>query len=534
MNKKRIICLLTPLLLLSCGGNIISENVSNANSSTSLEISEEVSQSELSSEYKSEELSSNKESSSDKNEDVSLEVSSNKSEELSEEKISEILSASSEINIVTKKTIYVSPNGNDSNSGSESSPYLTLKKAVSQANAGTTIYLESGVYPCSERIELTNSGTEKEPITITAKNVGETVELNFKEQPYGHNSSNYVGIYLKGNYWNIIGLSICHAGDNGIKVEGSHNYIGRCITHHNGDTGIQLGFGHYDDNPNGELCSYNIVENCDSYLNYDFDNHGDADGFACKMHNGKENYFIGCRAWRNCDDAWDLYETDWSVYMINCWAWESANKEDFAQDEYFSDATYLATKGSIKAISKPKAAGNGNGIKLGGNGSGGSSKGTHYAYNCISFGNDITSSVKGFDENSHGDGVVMRNCLAWDNGYNYMFEKGGKKTTFDSCLSFYTGTTGNSYNKPNRLVGECGGSGSTLINNNFKLDDGDLVMNLTITSDDFVSISEEDALAPREKDGRLPNNGFGKLKTTSEAYKKQMGIQFGEFAIKYN
>ena len=532
--KKRIFSLLTPLLLISCaGGSVISEELSSNSSFASQEMSEEISSysseeeiesSDVSFDSKSEEnLSSEEIKSSDKSEDV----------ELSEEKISSILSSSSEVNIVTKKVIYVSPNGNDNNPGSEDSPYLSLSKAVSQATKGTTIYLENGVYPCSERINLTQSGTEDEPITITAKNVGEKVELNFTNQPYGHNNSSYVGVYLKGNYWNLIGLTIAHAGDNGIKVEGSHNYIGRCITHHNGDTGIQLGFGHHDDNLNGELCSYNIIENCDSYLNYDFDNHGDADGFACKMHNGKENYFIGCRAWRNCDDAWDLYETDWSVYLINCWAWESGNKSDFANDEFFSDATYLAAKSGVKTISKPKDAGNGNGIKLGGNGAGGSSKGTHYVYNCISFGSDITSSVKGFDENSHGDGVVMRNCLAWDNGYNYMFENGGKKTTFDSCLSFYTGTTGNSYNKPNRLVGECGGSGSTLTNNNFKLDDGDLVMNLTITADDFESIKESDALAPREEDGRLPNNGFGKLKTTSEAYKKQMGIQFGEFAINY-
>ncbi len=412
--------------------------------------------------------------------------------------------------------IYLSPQGNDSNQGTISSPLYSLSVAVSRAKAGTTIFMLPGTYSYNARINLTASGTENEPITIQAKDWGEVV-LDFTNQKYGRNDSAYVGLYLSGNYWKIQGITICHAGDNGIKVEGSYNYIGRCITHHCGDTGIQLGFGHTTSNPNGLMCAYNTIENCDSYLNYDFDNHGDADGFACKMHNGKGNVFRGCRAWRNCDDAWDLYETDWSVVLEDCWAWESGNKTDFSNDQYFSDPNYLSKKG----VSKPSAAGNGNGIKLGGNGSGGSSKGTHYAINCVAFGSDITGSVKGFDENSHGDGVVLRNCVAWDNGYNYMFENGGAKTEFTGCVSFYTGK---GTQKPNRLVGEVGGK-PTMTNNNFFLDGGDLVMNKTVTADDFITIAEEDAKAPRQSDGSLPNNGFAKFKSTSQYYGSGMGLK---------
>lgn len=534
MRIKKLIYLIAPLLLISCGtgGNNSegSSTINSVNSESSVYVSEEVTKpSENQTSDSNISVRSEETGSSDTLVKSEENLVSSETPELSEEKFSQVVSSiNSNVNIVTNKTLYVSPNGNDSNAGSEGSPLKTLAKAVSLASAGTTIYLEDGKYPCSERINLTSSGTESEPITITARNIGK-VELDFTDQPYGHNNSTYVGIYLKGNYWNIIGITIAHAGDNGIKVEGSHNYIGRCVTHHCGDTGIQLGFGHNDDNPNGELCAYNTIENCDSYLNYDFDNHGDADGFACKMHNGKENYFIGCRAWRNCDDAWDLYETDWSVYIINCWAWESGNKSDFINDEFYSNADYLSKKSAVKKVSKPSSAGNGNGIKLGGNGTGGNSKGIHYVYNSISFGSDITGSVKGFDENSHQGGVVMKNCVAWDNGYNYMFEEGGSKTEFNSCISFYTG---NGLNKPNRLVGECG-SGSTFTNNNFKYDGGDLVMNLTVTAEDFESILESDALAPREADGKLPNNGFGRLKTSSSAYEKQMGIQFGDYAIKY-
>ncbi len=424
--------------------------------------------------------------------------------------------------------VWVSPTGSDSNSGSQSSPLQTLYAAVSQITPGYTIHMMKGTYPMSSRLELTKSGTESAPITIQAENWDEVV-LDYSKQPYGHNSSTYVGIYLKGNWWKIQGLTICHAGDNGIKVEGSHNYIGRCVLHHNGDTGIQLGFGHdfsaqgYGSSNNGEYCAYNLIENCDSYLNYDFDNWGDADGFACKMHNGKGNVFKGCRAWSNCDDAWDLYETDYSVVLIDCWAWRTAVLADFKNDPYFSNAQYIAQKSAVKAIKVPSGVGNGNGIKFGGNGTGGSSKGVHYGINCVAFNCDKSSSTKGFDENNHKDSVVLENCVAWDNGYNYMFEQGGSQTKFTNCISFYSETRGTSYNKNSRLAGELGSGGGQVINCSFTYDGGDLSQTTKFTPADFVSIKEEDAKAARNSDGSLPRNGFAQLKPSSAYYNSGMG-----------
>ena len=130
--------------------------------------------------------------------------------------------------------------------------------------------------------------------------------LDFTNQPYASNNRGVL-ITTNGNYWRIKGLEIARAGDNGIKLEGSYNIIERCVFHHCGDTGLQIGFGHYDDNP-GDLAAYNEIINCDSYLNFDFDDMGsDADGFACKMHPGLGNVFRGCRSWRNSDDGWDLF-----------------------------------------------------------------------------------------------------------------------------------------------------------------------------------------------------------------------------------
>ncbi len=47
------------------------------------------------------------------------------------------------------------------------------------------------------------------------------------------------------------------------------------------------------------------------------------------IYNGIGNRFIRCRAWRNSDDAWDLYETDYDVVLAECWAWESGKAEDY-------------------------------------------------------------------------------------------------------------------------------------------------------------------------------------------------------------
>jgi len=398
--------------------------------------------------------------------------------------------------------IYVSPSGNDLNDGSLANPIYSLSVAVEWAVPGSTIYMRGGTFNYSAMVTLAQSGTASENIRIEAYN-GEKPVLNYSTQPYA--SANRA-ILMTGNYWYLKGLEICYAGDNGIKLEGNYNTIELCVFHHNGDSGIQLGFGHNfsDSHPgisenDGSYCAYNTIINCDSYLNFDFDNMGsDADGFACKMHNGKGNKFIGCRAWRNSDDGWDLYETDYAVEIINCWVWHSGDRTDF-------DAIYLAKMG--KSMSSFQ--GNGNGFKLGGNGTGGSSVGTHIVKNCIAF--DIRfGSKKGFDQNSHKGGVVLHNCTSYGNSYNYMFEdnpSSGCTNEFKNCISA-------------ACVGSLAyefSSSAVLVNNSW---------NLSVTADaaDFVSMAEDLAKAPRQANDSLPNNDFAKLVAGSDLIDKGVNV----------
>ncbi len=410
------------------------------------------------------------------------------------------------------KTYYISPSGNDeTGDGSEAKPWYNIAVAYDAVQPGEEIICKGGTYKISKygtdgklTVRMNKIGTAGKPIIIRCAD-GEKPVFDFEQQLLDCNKQTSKvgdrGIFLGGDYHIIFGIHIMHAADNAIKLEGNHNRIERCEFSYNLDSGIQLGFGHKfeDSHPgisknDGSYCCYNDIIDCDSHHNCDCDaNYGsDADGFACKMHNGKGNRFIRCRAWRNSDDAWDLYETDFPVILAQCWAWESGNAEDH---QWVKE--YLTTSASFS--------GNGNGIKLGGNGTGGSSVGVHYAYDCIAFGCDKSGSTKGFDCNSHKDGHVLIGCLGFDNGYDFMFESGGSTTkTFyynNVCLGGQEICVGtDDYNALNSEPSKNGWTNH---------------LTTGVSKDDYLSLDEDDALMPRSYDGSYPRK-FGRLASDSK------------------
>ncbi len=141
---------------------------------------------------------------------------------------------------------------------------------------------------------------------------------------------------------------------------------------------------------------------------------------------------------------------------------------------------------------------------MGGNGSGGSSKGIHEAWRCVAFNNNKTGSVKGFDENHHKGGVKIVNCQAFGNGYDFMFEEAGASNSF-----FYN----------NVCFGkiEIGGGGGTNNNNAMNSTSTKAWTNNIVrgfSENDYVSLTEDDAKAPRAADGSLPTR-FARLKAGS-------------------
>jgi len=406
------------------------------------------------------------------------------------------------------REIYVAPDADETSAnGTVEHPYPNIQTAINKAQPGTQIICRGGTYKPAKNsdgkytVRMRASGTEENPIVIRCYD-GERPVFDFEEQLREQMVGDR-GFRLTGDHWWLFGLHIMHAADNGLKVEGSHNRIERCEFSYNLDTGLQLGFGHnFSDyvtgvsQNDGTYCSYNDVIDCDSHHNCDYDtNYGsDADGFACKMHNGRGNRFIRCRAWHNSDDAWDCFETDFSVVLVECWAWESGKPED-----------HLWVKDYIQKTSSMSFSGNGNGIKLGGNGTGGSSKGIHYAFNCIAFGNNRSSSVKGFDCNNHKDGHVLVGCLGFDNSYDYMFESGGSNANTlyynNVCLGKQEIAVG--YDDYNALAVPMSKNGWT----------NHLVTG--VSRADYLSLDEEEALKPRDIYGGLPRR-FGRLAADSK------------------
>lgn len=412
-----------------------------------------------------------------------------------------------------KQTYYISPEGNDATGdGSEANPWYNIAVAYAAATAGDHIVCKGGTYKISKYgsdgklvVRMNKKNTADQPIVIRCAD-GEKPVFDFEQMLLDFNGDrskvkgDMRGIMLTGDYHIIFGIHIKHAGDNGMKVEGSHNRIERCEFSYNLDTGLQLGFGHhfsdtgFGSSNDGSYCSYNDIIDCDSHHNCDYDaNYGsDADGFACKMHNGIGNRFIRCRAWHNSDDAWDLYETDFDVILAECWAWESGKSDDHKWVlDYF---TY-----------QQGFSGNGNGIKLGGNGEGGNSQGIHYAFNCIAFGCNSSSSVKGFDCNSHHGGHVLVGCLAFNNSYDYMFESSGSdantKYYNNVCLGKQEICVG--YDDYNALASPMSKQGWT----------NHLVTG--VSYDNYISLDESEALLSRDIYGGMPRR-FARLTADPE------------------
>lgn len=403
---------------------------------------------------------------------------------------------------IMAQTLYVSPEGMETNEGNQPEKPTTLTAAIKQLAPGSTLILHGGHYLLAERIDLEKNATAEQPIKIEAykgeKPVLDAINLI-------KNSSSQA-IRITGNYYMLKGIEIENAYVQGVLIQGSHNTFEQCVSHHNGGPGFGITLGHGDKtNPDGEKAAYNTFINCDTYSNFDWykEKAGkkragtDADGFACSLSSGKGNNYHGCRSWNNSDDGWDLFESGFGVVIENCWTWHNGILSDFKE-------VYKHKTGA--ELTEDIFDGDGNGFKLGGNHSNGGnictkkSSGTNVLRNSISFGN----KGKGIDQNNHEDGAYVENCLSFDNSSNIRFWKPankGKVFVFRNNIIFGKGTEESAVKMP------CT-SESNSWDSNFKA-----------SENDFVTLKTEDALAPRNSDGSLPHN-FGQLKPTSKLINK--------------
>ncbi|MEV0326792.1 LamG-like jellyroll fold domain-containing protein [Micromonospora echinospora] len=202
----------------------------------------------------------------------------------------------------TGQTLYVSPTGSDSASGTESDP-TTLTSAITRIGAGGTIYLRGGTYRFSQTVTIAqgNNGTSTARKKLSAY-PGETPVLNFSAQ--SEDPANR-GLAVNGSFWHVHGIVVERAGDNGIFVGGSNNIFERTVTRFNRDSGLQISRATAD-TPKDQWPANNLVLSAESHDNADSDGE-DADGFAPKLTVGPGNVFRYAVSHHNIDDGWDLF-----------------------------------------------------------------------------------------------------------------------------------------------------------------------------------------------------------------------------------
>lgn len=354
--------------------------------------------------------------------------------------------------------IYIAPDGDDLNPGTIAQPFGTLAKAVAVVQPGDTIYVRGGSYSIISPITISSSKSGFDSLKVTLTAFQDEVPLfDFSAQPFS-----LKGLSLRADYWHIRGLQIKGAGDNGMEINGgSNNIIENCAFYENRDTGLQLSNG----------ASNNQIINCDSYFNADPPDYGDADGFAPKLTVGSGNNFYGCRAWGNCDDGWDGYlrgANDVTTTLENCWTWGNG---------YLKDGT------------DPGSQANGNGFKMGGGDNSNSERLMHHMIliKCVAFGN----KNKGFDQNNNLGSMTLLNCSGYANlAANYRIQRtlnSGQNLTIKNSLSF---------------------EGNVQLGNFAIQEANSWLANFVVTSEDFVSLAAEQAAAPRQADGSLPEFEF--------------------------
>ena len=239
-------------------------------------------------------------------------------------------------------SIWAAPDGTPSGDGSSMNPY-DLFTAVGSCGPGEEIKLMPGRYIPDRSVVL--SGGELQGNGIRRRLAGSASGDERAIIDFGNTSNS---LTVAGCLWDIEDLDVTRGG--GIWIEGHYNRLRGCRAYGNNETGILIRH-HDNDSPRIEWPSYNLIEDCSSYENCD-PSQQHADGFACKVAAGEGNRFIGCRAYMNSDDGFDLFSKNrkiGAVVIENC----ESSRNGYIYDE----------EGNLSP-----SEGNGNGFKLGGSG----------------------------------------------------------------------------------------------------------------------------------------------------------------------
>lgn len=141
------------------------------------------------------------------------------------------------IPVLADNSYYVATNGSDSNPGTKSQPFATLSKAVSEVEAGDTVYVRGGTYYLKNGLWIGKSGTQLAHIVFQSY-PGETAIVD------GKNMSDDNDVFtIGGDYIDIKNFEARNATRIGINIwGGQHIQILNNIVHDSKGAGILMSY----------------------------------------------------------------------------------------------------------------------------------------------------------------------------------------------------------------------------------------------------------------------------------------------------
>lgn len=423
---------------------------------------------------------------------------------------------------ISAKDYYVAVNGKDCNNGtSEKKAFASLAKAQQMVTAGDNVYILPGTYRVSEKdmmapnhekgyavvFLLDKKGTKEKPISyigVADKN-GQRPVFDFTDVRPKQRITGFLltGSYLRVKNLETIGIQVTkddHTHSENFRLSNASYNVLENIAAHDG-----MGIGFYLI----RRCKENYIINCDAYNNFDTVSEngkgGNSDGFGAHVGSldSKGNTFIGCRAWYNSDDGFDLINAQAPVTFLYCIAYKNGLANINGEDKRIAD---------------------GNGIKCGGYGMGKAARvkfataPMHIAANCIS----AFNRAAGFYANHHLGGLHFSHCTAYMNGGAAFSMTNRKDATeegrvnvpgyghvVEGCLSFGYHPT-----KSAKHLTNVDNEKSNIRNNSFSwnADTQKWENDTKLRNDSFESIDATKLLKPRDKDGMLTEFSFLKFK----------------------